>query len=159
MIFNIKEIGQLGLVVKDLNKSMKMYWEEFGIGPWKIWDFFPPFLKEATFRGKPAKQKFIIAETTIGNMYFELIQHLEGETVYKEFLDKGREGLQHVSIYTNDIEPVVERFTAAGMPVIQSGKIEKDSYYYFDTEPKLGIMIEAQTNYGLAPHRVYPSSE
>ena len=37
----IKQVLQIGIVVKDLQKAMKQYWEIFGIGPWHIYTSSP----------------------------------------------------------------------------------------------------------------------
>jgi len=157
LITDIGKIGQIGIVVRDLEKSMKTYWEQLGIGPWKIWTYASPMTRDTTYYGKPAVQKFLGAETMVGDMNVELLMHLEGETIYRDFIDKGREGLHHVSIYNNNLEPILEKFQKAGIGVIQSGKIGSDSYYYLDTEKTLGILLEVQTSYGDAPpERIYP---
>ena len=37
----IKQVLQIGVVVKDLQKAMERYWNIFGIGPWHIYTFQP----------------------------------------------------------------------------------------------------------------------
>ena len=34
-IFN--QVLQVAVVVKDLDESMKNYWDKWGIGPWKVY--------------------------------------------------------------------------------------------------------------------------
>ncbi len=158
MISRFDKIHHFGVVVSDLEKSMKSYWEELGIGPWNIWTYAPPLTRETTFLGKSVEHKFRIAETTIGHINLELMMHLEGDTLYKQFLAKNGEGLQHIGYGTNDIEPVLENFRKAGIGVIQSGKFGKDSYYYLDTESKFGIVMELITTYyDIPPERIYPN--
>ena len=157
MIFDLKKISQVGLVVKDIEKSMKYYWEELGIGPWKIWTYASPTTRETTYRGKLVEHKFIGAETMVGDLNVELIQHLEGETIYKEFLDKKGEGVHHVAYVTNEIDDALNRFKKMGIEVIQSGKVSKDAYYYLDTESRYGIIVEFYTDHGsIPPERTYP---
>jgi len=157
LIAKIGKIGQIGIVVRDLDKSMKTYWEELGIGPWKIWTYGPQTTSATTYYGKPTFQKFRGAETMVGDMNLELLMHLEGDTIYKDFIEQGREGLHHVSIYDNNLEPILEKFKKAGIDIIQSGKLGRDSYYYLDTEKTLGIILEVQTSYGdTPPEKTYP---
>lgn len=158
MIFKFDKVHHLGVVVRDLEKSVKSYWEEFGIGPWNIWTYAPPLTRETTFFGKPVEHKFRIAETTIGNLNLELMMHLEGDTLYKQFLARNGEGLQHIGYATNDIESALQNCRKAGIGVIQGGKFGKDSYYYLDTEAKFGITMELITTYyDIPPQRIYPS--
>ncbi|GAH96625.1 unnamed protein product, partial [marine sediment metagenome] len=41
---------------------------------------------------------------------FRNIQLIEGESIYKEFLDQGREGLHHISLFVEDIDSYIEYF-------------------------------------------------
>ncbi len=158
MIFRFDKVHHFGVVVKDLEKSVKHYWEEFGIGPWKMWTYAPPLTRETTFLGKPVEHKFRIAETTIGNLTLELLMHLEGDTIYKQFLARNGEGLHHVGYATNNIELVLKNCRDAGIGVIQGGKFGKDSYYYLDTQSKFGIIMELVTiHYDVPAERIYPS--
>jgi hypothetical protein len=63
--------------------------------------------------------------------------------VYKEFLDAGREGLQHVSAWTPDYEGTLARLTAAGHRVLQHGMLLGGlRFAYFDTELHPGTVFE-----------------
>jgi len=158
MILNLNKVSQVAIVVKDIEKSMKFYWEELGMGPWNIWHYGPTTTRETTYHGQPVKHEFVGAETMVGDLNIELLMHVSGSSIYRDFLDKNGEGLHHVAYATNDIGSALERFKKMGIGVIQSGKVEKDSWYYLDTESKFGIIIELFTNYGFRPpDRVYPS--
>ena len=37
--FDVKGLEQVGIVVRDLQKSMENYWNNFGIGPWNVLHF------------------------------------------------------------------------------------------------------------------------
>ncbi len=87
----------------------------------------------------------------VGRMGFELVMPLEGETIYEEFLDKKGEGLHHIAYTTNDIDSVLEKFRKAGIGVLQSGKVTKDSVLLLDTEGTFGTVIELYTDYGFRP--------
>jgi methylmalonyl-CoA/ethylmalonyl-CoA epimerase len=84
----IKQVLQVGVVVKDLQKAMKHYWDIFSIEPWQIYTFQPPLLTKITVRGKPVPYIMKLALTQIGNIQWELIQPLTGPSVYKEFLEQ-----------------------------------------------------------------------
>ncbi len=157
MIVNLNKISQIAIVVRDIEKSMKFYWEELGIGPWNIWDYGPNTTRETTYHGKPVKHEFIGAETMIGDLNTELLMPVSGNSIYKDFLDKKGEGLHHIAYTSDNIDADLEKFKKMGVAVLQSGKVEKDSWYYLDTEAKFGIIIELLTNYGFRPpDRAYP---
>jgi hypothetical protein len=68
MIIKFDKVTQVAIVVKDLYESMKRYWEDLGIGPWKVWNFNPSNTREMTYRGKPSKHSFRIAEAMVGDV-------------------------------------------------------------------------------------------
>ena len=56
------EICQIGMVVRNLEKSIKKYWYEFRLGPWYIWKFEQPELREVFYKGiKLEKSGFKLA--------------------------------------------------------------------------------------------------
>ena len=73
-----------------------------------------------------------------------MIQHLSGDCIYKEFLDQGREGLHHISLFIENIEAYIEYFEKQGYEMIYYGEIGKRVYAYFDTEETLGMILEVQ---------------
>jgi hypothetical protein len=158
MILRYDKVSQVAIVVKDLRESMKKYWEELGIGPWKIWNFNPSNTREMTYRGKPSKHSFRIAEAMVGDVSIELIEPLEGDTTYRDFLETKGEGLHHLKYTTDNPEEVIKRFEEAGIGILQSGKVGKGSYYYFDTERLLGFILELATGQpDRPPDEIYPT--
>lgn len=64
--------------------------------------------------------------------------------MYKDFLDAGREGLQHVAYWTREYQSVYDRALALGFQVGHEGRIggEQGRFAYFDTEAYPGTVIE-----------------
>ena len=86
------DVLQVGLVVRDLKKSMETYWTLLGIGPWKIYTYAPPMLCEATLRGTRTEYSMRIACAQAGPTQLELIEPLNGPSIYKEHLAAKGEG-------------------------------------------------------------------
>jgi len=156
-----RKIVQICMVVRDLQKSMEHYWKILGIGPWDVHTFSPETVREFTLYGQPVKQpfKFGLAVAMVGEIQFELIQPVEGPTIYESFLQEKGEGLHHIKEKVEDdkIERTLEEFKEKGIDIIQSGKFDGDVFYYLDTEPTLGILYEIG-NCGKVrePERRYP---
>jgi glyoxalase/bleomycin resistance protein/dioxygenase superfamily protein len=133
---NIKErrIMQIGYVVKDIEKSIAEYSKRLGIGPWDIYTFCAPDLRDARYRGKPIDHKFIIALVWNRTTQLELIQPLVGTNIYTEFLDRRGDGLHHIKEWVGDCQKELEEYRKRGIDVIQSGKFDEDEHYYLDTE-------------------------
>jgi methylmalonyl-CoA/ethylmalonyl-CoA epimerase len=96
------EIHQLGIVVSDLQKGVDNYWEKLGIGPWMTVRIEPPLLMDVTLRGKPVEASMIAAVAQSGSIQLELIQPLEGPSLWKEFLEERGGGLHHVQSLNQD---------------------------------------------------------
>jgi len=152
------EISQVAVVVKDLKKTIENYWQILGIGPWEIYTFAPPELKEMTIRGKPVDYSMRIAETTVGNVIIEVIEPLEGPSIYKEFLEERGEGPHHIACYkVEDIRKTLNVFKKMGINVLQSGKFDDVEFYYLDTEKIFGVILEIVKEGRIRPpDSIYP---
>jgi methylmalonyl-CoA/ethylmalonyl-CoA epimerase len=138
----IKQVLQIGIVVKDLQKAMELYWEIFGIGPWHIVTFQPPALTNTQVRGQAVPYTMKLAVTQVGNVQWELIQPLTGKSIYQEFLDQKGGGLHHVACDVGDYDQAVELMKKHGIGTLMSGELPSDSYAYMDTEKYLGTIVE-----------------
>lgn len=158
----IKQVLQIGVVVKDLQKAMERYWNIFGIGPWHIYTFQPPIVTNTTVRGKPAKFTMKLALTQIGNIQWELLQPLTGPSIFKEFLDKKGEGLHHVAFDVEDYDQTVAVLKKYGIGILTSGDTPADSFTYMDTEKYLGTplqMYKRPPDFKMPPpEAIYPPS-
>ena len=142
----IGEIIQIGIIVRDLQKAVNNYWTVFGIGPWQTVRMEPPILTDVTLRGKPVGASMLAAIAQNGNIQFELIQPLEGPSIWKEFLEERGEGLHHVQPLVQDTKALQTAFKEMGIEVLMSGKIANNIFYYMDTQSLLGIILELIDN-------------
>ena len=152
------DIIQVAHVVRDIDRAMKHYWEVLGIGPWDVYTFAPPQLREATYRGEPTDHTFALAVTWVNSMQCELMAPLTGRSLYDDHLEQHGEGFHHIKRYYADCTKALEEFKAKGIDVLQSGKIGEDEYYYLDTESTVGVVIEIGNNGRIPPpERRYPA--
>ena len=152
------DIIQLAHVVEDIDPIMKCYYEVFGYGPWSVYEFKAPLLRESMYRGKPATHEYLVAVTWVNGVQVELMQPLTGYSIYNEYLEKNKGGFQHAKIYFKDCQKALDDLKAKGYQVIQSGKIGEDEFYYLDTEETFGVVWEIG-NVGTMPPqpaRIYP---
>lgn len=135
----LPELGHIGVVVRDVERAAEYYTSTFGIGPFKIFDYR---FENGTLYGRPASFKLKLGFARMGQVMFELIQVLEGETIYKEFLDKKGEGLHHLGFYVSDIDERLEAFARKGIGVIQGARYPGGGFAYLDTERVGGVIFE-----------------
>ncbi len=123
---------QMGYVVRDIEAGMNA-WLDLGVGPW----FYVKTVETDWFkhRGQDSPVELSIALANCGDMQIELIcQRNDAPSMYKEFIDSGREGFQHVSFWTEDFEALRERALADGHTVGHEGCIggEKGRFTYLE---------------------------
>ena len=132
------KIAQLGYVVKDIEESIEYWTKTLGIGPFLI-------LKDIKFsdyhyRGEACEAPTLtIALANSGDLQIELIQqHDDQPSVYKDFSDQGREGLQHFSSWVTTAEMASSKaeFAAAGYVPVMEGSIPEMGglFVYYDTQ-------------------------
>ena len=137
---NLK-VDQLGFVYKDIEKQAKIFESLFNVPKFAI---LPETTEIVKYRGKDGEVNTKIAISRQFNTQIELIQPISGESIHKEFLDKGREGLHHISFYVENIETYIKFFEKQGLEMVYYGSIGKQVYAYFDTEEALGMFLEVQ---------------
>lgn len=139
-------IGQLGFVVENVDSMIQAYYENFGIGDWKIYTYGPQLLSFMTYKGKPTSYSSRIALGYFGSTRIELIQPIEGHTVYTDFIKEHGYGLQHLGIYVQDIQGSLAIVKKNGIEVIMEGGgfgLDGDGHFaYLDTEKRYGICYE-----------------
>ena len=142
------KLQQVGLVVRDMNKSVEFYQEILGIGPWEYHEFDESNWGSSTYHGKPAKQKFRVALAMSGTTQVELIQPLGGDTIYSDFLEEHGEGIHHLGhVHVENLEVAVRSLEEKGIRCLQSGNVTSgpmagSAAAYMDTVGTLGTIIE-----------------
>lgn len=153
------DICQIAQVVTDIDQAMKHLWEDFGIGPWEIYEYGPETVQNSMYRGKPNLQRYKLAVCWVGPIQYELMQPIDEYSIYNEFLEKtnGQSGIQHFKLYYKDCRKRIKELVAKGYEVIQSGEIGEDEFYYLSTQDKIGAIIEIGNAGAIPPPiRRYP---
>ena len=157
------KVGQVAVVVSDLDAAMARYLTRLGIGPWRVYTFAPPRVKRITLRGKPAEFAMRVAFASVGDVIWELIEPLSGESLYTEFLRAHGEGLHHVGVYVADLDAELAKAEQSGYSVLQSGRdygADGDGgFAYLSTDVDTGAIIELiqVPRNRLPPDFVYPA--
>ncbi len=141
MTRSFDEIRQLGFVVPDLDAALEHWTGQLGVGP-----FFKADVVQAddfVHRGTPSGARIAAALGNSGPMQIELIQPLDDEpSLWREFLDEGREGLQHVAYWTDDFERVHTEALTAGYREAHGGVLNGGRFVYFESDTPGGYAVE-----------------
>ena len=93
---------QCALIVRDLDEAVRRWVEELGIGPWTGYRLGPERLKEMRYHGREGRFSFRHALAWQGDVQFELIEPLEGESIFADHLEAHGEGMHHIGKYVPD---------------------------------------------------------
>ena len=158
-------IAQIALIVPDLDRAVKAYWHRFGIGPWHIYTYRQPMVQEMSYHGEPADYAMRLALSWIGPLRIELIQPLDGDSVYHDFVREHGYGVHHLGVLVEDMAAALARAEEAGLTMIQDDSgfgLDGDGHYaYLDTQDLIGVDLELieRPNRRLTPEAIYPPAE
>lgn len=139
----LPRLGQIGYVVKDVDKTMSYYREMLGIRPWMLLDERPePCIEQ----GKEVHPTLRIALAYTGSIQLELIQVMEGESVHLNHPAESPWRVHHLGFMVQDMGRRLNDCRKLGVNVLQRGTI-KDigftvDYAYLDTVDEAGVVIE-----------------
>ncbi len=135
-------LGQIGVVVKDIDKVIEYYMSTFSIGPWEIKE---GEYRELKVRDQVYSCKTRVARASLGPVELELFEVREGRSLHSEFLDKGREGVHHLGFMVSkeEKELIIAELAEIGIGVVQGARLKSGgSYAFLDTERPGGIFFE-----------------
>ncbi len=134
-VFN--EILQLGIAVRDLAATMRRYVDDYGIGPWQVYEFNAGKAEDFREYGQPVERSRRLAVATVGQVQWELIEPLDDVGVYARFLAEKGEGVHHVAVPTPDFDETVAQ-ADRGNGVILSREFDGARVAYLGTDRDLG---------------------
>ena len=140
----VSEVQQVGLVVRDLDATLEAYTNRLGIGPWRVSLFAPPRLTDMRIRGEAIAYSMKLAVAWTGSTMWELIEPLDGPSIYKEFLDEHGEGVHHVLVQHEglDFDDALARLGERGCPPLMEGRIDGIRFAYLESEGPLKTTLE-----------------
>jgi len=97
----IKRLSHVGIVVQDLDESLKQYERLFNLRPTAVVDAL----------GGKVKVAFL----TVGDGEIELLQPTDANVPLMEYLRKHGSGIHHISLATDNIEAEVDRLKREGV--------------------------------------------
>lgn len=133
------KVCQNGYVVRDIEAAMAHWLEVLGVGPW----YYIEQVRMDWFRhrGVDSAPEVSIALANSGDLQIELIQQRNAApSMYREFLDRHGEGLQHMSWWSADYQSDYDACLARGLTVGHEGQIggPQGRFAYFDTDVRHG---------------------
>jgi hypothetical protein len=127
--------------VRDLDRAVDA-WLEAGVGPWLLLAHMKQ--SGSHYRGRPTEPVVSIAFANSGALQLELIVPEDDEpSIYREFLDAGREGFHHLAWWAEDFGAVARAAEGAGWPMVHDGDGGGMAQFaYYDTGGVTSTVIE-----------------
>ena len=135
------ETMQLGIVVRDLEATVRRYQDDYGIGPWEFARIDLGDASDYREHGEPAERSNRIAMATVGGVMWELIEPLDEDGIYARFLAEKGEGVHHVAVATPDFGEAVARAEREDGLMLRCEHSGVD-IAYLDTRRDLGVVLE-----------------
>jgi methylmalonyl-CoA/ethylmalonyl-CoA epimerase len=107
--------SHIGLVVKDIDKTVEVLSKVLGIGPWM--NVPTKFNKEQMVEGKAHTNKVVLAKMDklgLGQLTLTLLQPVTEGTIFNKFLKTKGEGIHHLGITVKNYNEVVSRIESFG---------------------------------------------
>lgn len=136
---------QIGVVVRDLDQSSAALSAVFGIGPFRVVECPPPGREQQQFyHGEPVKFRTRQAFADLGTIELELIQPLEGQSIWADFLAERGPGIHHIRFNVPDHAALSDYLKDKGIGKTQEGAGIRDGSYWvnYDTEKLVGFIVE-----------------
>ena len=139
-------VVQIGIVVRDLDQTLRGLTEIFGMGPFRIVEWPPPDRGDwaRTYYGQPAEFTARMAFADLGSVEIELIQPVAGSSIWADFLREHGGGIHHIRFNTFDLAPVEAYLAGQGIGTAQNGLGIRSGTRWtnFDSVGQIGFIIE-----------------
>jgi methylmalonyl-CoA/ethylmalonyl-CoA epimerase len=136
------ETGQIGIVVRDLDATLRRFVDDYGIGPWQIFEVTPENAPDLYHDGQPLKASTRSAVAMVGNVMWEVSQPLDEHGIFARFLAEKGEGVHHIAVATPNFDEVLAEQTQGGITLPLSGSFSGVEVAYLPTEGDLGVILE-----------------
>lgn len=140
-------VDQIAFVVEDLSASIEAWKTAFGYDEWLVYTYSPSTVPELAYHGEPGQFSMRLALSG-SDPQIELIQPLDGPSIYHDWVAARGYGLHHVGFFVPSVSSVIEDFAENGVTPIQTGRgygVDGDgAFAYFDAvDTPLQVVVEA----------------
>jgi len=150
-VIGTSTVIQVGFIVKDIEKSRKVFAEFFGVEPPPLVDGGKYEITGTTYMGRPAPDaNCTMAFFRAGpGVQIELIQPNGVQSTWQDYLDQHGEGIHHIAFGVKDMDAKLKSCEDFGLKTVQRGKYGNASgeYAYIDAYDKMHCLLELLESY------------
>jgi catechol 2,3-dioxygenase-like lactoylglutathione lyase family enzyme len=143
-----KTVCQIGLIVRDIERSSAAYADLFGVEvpAWSLTD--PEESAHTRYHGQPTTARAKLAFFDLGSVSLELIEPVGAPSTWREFLETQGEGVHHIAFQIQGMDEQCAILERKGMATVQRGDYTGGRYAYVDATPQLHVILELLENFG-----------
>ena len=140
--FDSTTVVQIGIIVKNAEKTANAYAKVFGIPKPAIVPIADDAFANTHYHGHPSTARGKAAFFDLGAVQMELIEPIGAPSTWEEFLRTHGEGIHHIAFKTADMQAAQNFLTSNGMKNVQQGGWDGGQYAYIDCSEQLGTILE-----------------
>jgi catechol 2,3-dioxygenase-like lactoylglutathione lyase family enzyme len=146
-LLGTKVVAQIGIIVKDIEKTSAAYAKFLGVEK-PAWVITGPLEEAHTeYQGQPSKARAKLAFFELENIQLELIEPDKEPSTWREFLDTHGEGVHHIAFIVKGMPEKINLLAQNNFPLIQKGDYTGGCYSYIDTTGDLKVILELLENF------------
>lgn len=138
-------IFQLAYVIQNVEQAIHHWTRVMGVGPFFMFPL-PLEFDWLELDGRRVHDHDILGAAALawsGDVQIELLVPGTAPSPYREFLDSGRSGVQHVGMYASDYDAEMADARARGLEVAMEGVLPLSRFAYLRTDTVFpGTMLE-----------------
>lgn len=146
LIVNSRKVTQIGFLVDDIFKALDYWVNEHGVDSWNVYRHCKDHLQNVIHEDGVCNEDFAFytASGMLGNIQLEIMQPIYGIPFYSEWLKQKGAGLHHFKevVPEESFNDVLEYYQEQGMKILFGGEFFGSKFYFIDSVPKLGVLIE-----------------
>lgn len=127
----VPSLDHIAVVVEDIDEALTFYRDALGL--------------EVVERRTVPQEGVEVASVSLGEVSLELVKPLDAGSGVARFLQKRGEGLHHVCLTVDDVEPALERLRREGAELINDEpQVGADGTRYAFIHPRSahGVLVE-----------------
>jgi methylmalonyl-CoA/ethylmalonyl-CoA epimerase len=141
-----QHIAQIGIIVKDVEKTAKIWADTFGLPMPEIKITDTVDKTEAKYRGKPTSAGAKLAFFNFDNIQVELIEPFGTPSTWNDQLQEHGDSLHHIAFKIKGMQQKIDGLEKQGIDLIQKGEYVGGRYAYLDSGKQLGLILELLEN-------------
>ncbi len=154
MSIGTRTVCHIAIIVKDIQRTVNNWTLVLGIDKPKIWNLPKPTEIPAYTNGKAGDYSdCMLSVIVLDNIVLEIIQPGQGDSPWKDHLDKHGEGFQHMGFITNNRAEAYEVLKQIGANgPYHVGYYPSGAYSFVDTKEALGVELNIKDKADYTDH-------